>query len=132
MVERIRGIGPEARGIQKLRGLKPRQARARVVRRQIADGLEQRRRQVAADHRRRLQHTAIHGRQPKNPGGEHVVHGLGHAHLCRLVLVAQHAYELLEEEGIAFRPGEDGRHHGRLGRAATQDGFDEVAAGLGR
>jgi hypothetical protein len=58
------------------------------------------------------------------------VHGLGNAHLCRGVLVAQRSHELLEEEGVAIRPGQDGRDGSRLDGTAAQHRFDELAAGL--
>ena len=75
MLEGVLDLGKETRLVQELRGLKRRQAAPEVGLGQLRDRLEQRQRDVLADHRGGLQQALVPGRQPVDPRRQDGLHG---------------------------------------------------------
>ena len=75
------------------------------------DRLQQRARELAPEHGRRLQEALLGVGQPVDPRGEHRAQRVGDARrLGQVPLLGHRPRQLLEEERVTVRPVEDGAH----------------------
>ncbi len=74
VLERILEVREEPGLVEELRGLQPPDGGVQLVVGKLSNRLEQRKRYVLPDHRRRLQERLVPGRQAVDAGSEHGLH----------------------------------------------------------
>ena len=145
VLEGVLDLGEETRLVEELRGLHPGQSAPEVALVAADDGLEQRQREVAADHRRRLEHPLLLGVQAVDASGQDRLHRRRHADARQRLrqmkgpALTDHdprldegAGALLEEERVALRPLDEERLEREQVRRVAQEGVEQLLGARGR
>ena len=106
MVEGVAGLVQRRRGLEELQALQL--GDVRVEAGSVPDQQQQPGRELAAQHGADLEHASSFVVQPVDAGHEHALHRLRHDRVLRSVALVDGSGELLEEEGVALAPPDDG------------------------
>ena len=145
VLERVLGLGEEARFIEELGGLQASQPTAQVLLGQLGNDEQESERHVLADDGSSLEELLVPGSQPVDPRGKDRLHRGGHVDRVEApgeamgparpredVRLDQRPHALLKEERIATGASDEDWFE-RLNRGVgSQQGQEQLAGALGR